>query len=245
MSIFILEDHPIQAENLKTYIEQQQEKYHKEISIVSTSRPNEILQQIPFSEHLNLYFLDIEIKKNKYGGLDTAKQIRELDSEGIIVFITTHAELAPMSYKYMVSALTFIEKSNWNKMSQAIADCLSYYYERIDENESQPVFIFSNAYTSFRMPYYEILYIQTAENHRLNLISTKQMIQFYGSLKEIQAALEDQPQFVRPHQSYIANMDNVRELSKRDMMLTFIDGKQLPISRRLSKNIIQAWKKVK
>lgn len=112
MSIFILEDHPIQREHLKKFISKVQQKYDEDIPIISTNRPDEIIEHLSLSAQINLYFLDIEIKKDKLSGLKTAQRIRKIDSEGIIVFITTHAELAPLSYKYMVSALTFIEKNN-------------------------------------------------------------------------------------------------------------------------------------
>ena len=39
-----------------------------------------------------------------------AQEIRKYDTQGIIVFVTTHSEFAPISYQYMVSALTFIDK---------------------------------------------------------------------------------------------------------------------------------------
>ena len=44
-------------------------------------------------------------------GFEVAKEIRKTDSESLIVFISTHTELVLTSYKYMVSALQFIQKN--------------------------------------------------------------------------------------------------------------------------------------
>lgn len=243
MTIFILEDHLIQREHLKKFIDKVQQKYGKDIPVISTNRPDEIISNASQSAQINLYFLDIEIKKDKLSGLKTAQRIREIDAEGVIVFITTHAELAPVSYKYMVSALTFIEKNNWDEMSQAIKECLAYYHQRLGGDNHQAVFTFSNQHTSFRIPYAEILYIQTSENHRLILVSTKQVIQFYASLKSVEDALEDAPQFVRGHQSHIVNVDHVREISKKESTFTLFNGQELPLSRRMYKNVMRLWKK--
>lgn len=128
-------------------------------------------------------------------------------------------------------------------MSRALEDCLAHYNHRLGGGSQQDVFTFSNQHTSFRIPYDEILYIQTSENHRLMLVSTKQVIQFYASLKSIEGALKDAPQFVRGHQSHIVNADHVREVSKKESMLTLFNGQELPLSRRMHKNVMRVWKK--
>src|SRR5690606_27702434 len=112
LSIFILEDDILQAQSLKQLIE----KLCFELSIPyqfieATSRPDEILNKVPHCTYIPIYFLDIEIKHEERKGLEVAQRIRELDTQGIIVFVTTHSELAPISYQYMVSALTFIDKN--------------------------------------------------------------------------------------------------------------------------------------
>ena len=73
-----------------------------------TSRSDEIAK-IAHCTYIPIYFLDIEIKNEERKGLEVAQAIRKVDPHGIIVFVTTHSELAPISYQYMVSALAFID----------------------------------------------------------------------------------------------------------------------------------------
>ena len=56
-------------------------------------------------------FLDIQMNNHIRAGFEVAKEIRKTDSESLIVFISTHTELVLTSYKYMVSALQFIQKN--------------------------------------------------------------------------------------------------------------------------------------
>ena len=49
------------------------------------------------------------MKKRK--GLDIAKEIRKKDPNATIVFVTTHSEFMPVTFKYRVAALDFIDKA--------------------------------------------------------------------------------------------------------------------------------------
>ena len=47
----------------------------------------------------------------KRQGLDIAKEIRKKDPNATIVFVTTHSEFMPVTFKYRVAALDFIDKA--------------------------------------------------------------------------------------------------------------------------------------
>lgn len=111
MSIFILEDDVIQAQQMKRLVEEICEKYRLPFDFIEvTSKSENIITNIPKAKYVPIYFLDIEIKREERKGLQVAQEIRKYDTQGIIVFVTTHSEFAPISYQYMVSALTFIDK---------------------------------------------------------------------------------------------------------------------------------------
>src|SRR5690625_1413678 len=126
MSIFILEDDMIQAQSLKQLVEEICEKYQLPYDFIEvTSKSTRIIEKIPLTTYIPIYFLDIEIKREERKGLQVAQEIRQYDKEGIIVFVTTHSEFAPISYQYMVSALTFICKSlPYDKRYHMFEQCL-------------------------------------------------------------------------------------------------------------------------
>ena len=44
-------------------------------------------------------------------GLEVARKIRGRDPYALIVFVTTHSEFMPLSFRYQVSALDYIDKA--------------------------------------------------------------------------------------------------------------------------------------
>lgn len=238
LSIFILEDDLLQAQQLKKLIRQLCQKHHISYDFIkTTTRSQEIIDEIPKTTNVPIYFLDIEIKTEKRHGLEVAQQIRAFDPKGIIVFITTHAEFAPISYQYMVSAFTFIDKSwNYTKRAEVIEQCLLHYQKQNAEQLPADDLILKNANTTIRVPFSEVEYIQTSEPHRLSLVTNDRLIQFYGSLKEIEA-LDDR--LLRCHQSFVVNLMNIQSYDATKRLITFKSKKEVPVSRRLSRKVKQ------
>lgn len=232
MSIFILEDDVVQAQSLQTQLasicQQQHIAYD---NIVVTSKADEILTHIPHCSYTPIYFLDIEIKQDTRKGLDVAREIRKRDSQGIIVFITTHAELAPISYQYMVSALTFIDKNApLEQRQRVLTDCLVHYKERNGHIAADDYFIVENAYTTVKVPFASVEYVMTDEPHRLQLVTTEQFIQFYGALKDIEQL---DTRLLRCHKSYVVNTMQLQAFHVKQQRVQLKSGANIPVSRRM------------
>ena len=243
MSIFILEDDILQAQNMKSLIEEiclkQQIPYD---FIETTSRSEQLLKKIPLTSRIPIYFLDIEIKNEDHKGLLVAQEIRKIDTNGIIVFVTTHSELAPISYRYMVSALTFIDKAlPYKKRVQLIEQCLQHYANKNLSETERDDFVIDHAHAKVRVPFSTVEYIMTNEPHRLSLVTEKQVINFYGTLKEIEELDE---RLIRCHQSYVVNTEQVQMYDSRNKTLVLQSGKTVPVSRRLISKVKSLMKDV-
>lgn len=236
MSIFILEDDVFQAQSLKRSIEEICSAQHIPYNFIeATSRYEHIINKIPSCTYLPIYFLDIEIKHEERKGLEVAQEIRKVDPHGIIVFVTTHSELASISYQYMVSALTFIEKDQPHpERMQKIAACLQHYVTKNKVEHKEDYFFVENAYTSVKVPFHTIEYIMTDDPHRLKLITTNQLIQLYGSLKELE---QIDSRLIRCHKSYLVNVQQMKELDVSGQQVILMSGKQVPVSRRMMKKM--------
>lgn len=111
MNIFILEDNFIQQARLERIIEEVKIRRSIHSKMVNTfEKPVQLLESICEKGMHNLYFLDIEIKNDEQRDLEVAKQIRQIDPYAQIVFVTTHSELMPLTFRYQVSALDYIDK---------------------------------------------------------------------------------------------------------------------------------------
>ncbi|MCH7323739.1 LytTR family DNA-binding domain-containing protein [Solibacillus sp. MA9] len=236
MSIFILEDDLYQAQQMQQLIGEICEKKQIPYNFIeATSRADEILSKIALCTYTPIYFLDIEIKQETRKGLEVAREIRNVDPHGIIVFVTTHSELAPISYQYMVSALTFIEKDLPHETRRKlITECLAQYVTKNNTLIEEDYFVVDNAYTTIKVPFSTVEYIMTDEPHRLQLGTTNQLIQFYGTLKEIE---QMDTRFIRCHKSVLINKKHVQQLDTKQQLVYLTTGKQVPVSRRLMKTI--------
>ncbi|MFB1052086.1 LytR/AlgR family response regulator transcription factor [Paraliobacillus sp. JSM ZJ581] len=241
MSIFIYEDDIIQGNQFKRLAEEICEKHQIPFDFIEvTSKSDQIIEKIPLTTFIPIYFLDIEIKKERRKGLQVAQKIRRHDSLGIIVFVTTHSEFAPISYQYMVSAFTFIDKAlSYNERYHLIKQCLSYYEVRNQTNIPTDDFIVENTNTTIKVPFKTVEYIATDGPHRLVLVTSEQVIHFYGTLKEI-ANLDNR--LFRCHQSFIVNMNQIASYDKTNRMIILRNNERIPVSRRLSSKIRQMIK---
>ena len=143
ISIFVLEDDFLQQGRLETTIAaimKEKNWSYKELTIFG--KPQQLIDAIPEKGSHQIFFLDIEIKKEEKKGLEVANQIRQHNPSAVIVFVTTHSEFMPLTFQYQVSALDFIDKSlNPEEFSHRIELALYYAMENSQKNgQSEELF---------------------------------------------------------------------------------------------------------
>lgn len=241
MSIFILEDDAVQAQQLKRVVIEICKKHQLSYDFIEvTSRQRDVIEKIPLTTYIPIYFLDIEIKNEERKGLEVAQEIRKFDSRGIIVFVTTHFEFAPISYQYMVSAFTFIDKNlSYEERYNMFEKCLLHYHS-INKTEFQADdFVIENTNETVRVPFAEVEYVKTDQPHRLALVATERVIYFYGTLKEVEQIDE---RLLRCHQSYLVNKAQISSYDAKGKEVILKSGKRVPVSRRLIRKVRQVIK---
>lgn len=240
MSIFILEDDTIQAAHLEHTIRDICEEHHIQFDFIYTTGKGErIIERIGKCIRTPIYFLDIEIRDEKRKGLEVAQQIRLYDLQGIVVFVTTHSEFAPISYQYFVSALGFIDKaSSHDEMRKMLTACMLAYEKVNEQLVPQDDFIVDNTKASVRVPFREVEYIMTSTPHRLELAAGSRVIQFYGRLKDIE---EQDERLLRCHQSVIVNTENISAIDVTERKVHLVSGAVVPVSRRLMGRVRKRW----
>ena len=154
MNIFVLEDDFIQQTRMETVITELLAKHRIEpINFQVFGKPQQLLSAVEEKGAHQLFFLDIEIKKEELKGLEVAREIREMDPYATIVFVTTHSEFMPLSFRYQVSALDYIEKEiSPEKFEKQIEEALLYANEQIKKSISEDSFFCQTKYTKIQMP---------------------------------------------------------------------------------------------
>jgi len=210
--------------------------------ILSTANPKDV--DIYMENHINdikFFLLDIEFPDSKIKGLDLATDIRKKDSKANIVFITTHEELTPMIFERKVKPLDYIAKEiGLKKIKAKLYDDLDLSFQTIDQNSNDK----HNKLTIKIGPkeccinIEQINYFESLENnHKIFVHSTSEIIEFTGTLKEIERTNSS---FYRAHKSLVVNLCNIKSIDSVNRRLIFKDNSSCDISRRKLKTLKQA-----
>ncbi|MBO0457895.1 response regulator transcription factor [Enterococcus hulanensis] len=238
MNIFILEDDLFQQQNLRRTIEKisQEEKISYK-NLIVTAKPDVLLENLTLASLHNLYFLDLEIAEYDKTGLEVAQRIRKQDPFGTIVFITTHSEMAPLTFAYKVSALDFIEKDQEEEtIIKRIRECLLLANMRIEKSISDDALIFKNKFTNLQVPYSDIYYFETTGiAHKLRLVSKNKITEFYGELSEFENI---DTRLFRCHRAFVVNLANIVSIDRTNRLIMFPNKDECNVSRRTMKELL-------
>ncbi|WP_220741347.1 response regulator transcription factor [Leuconostoc miyukkimchii] len=238
MQINILEDDIIQQQKLKRYlveIMQANNWPHQQIS--TYSRPEQLLANLTSRGTHHIYFLDVELKGSDRKGFEVAKQIREHDPYAIIIFVTTHSEFLPLTFKYQVSALDFIAKDQDAKnFKQQLENNLQHIVQQFNVDMPLDLFQFNTPKANFKIPFSDILYFETQPGTRqIILVGMTKRIEFTGQLQDI-ATMDNR--LFRSHRAYLVNINNIEQIDKVSNVIIFKNQSTCLISRRKVKALI-------
>ena len=238
LSVYICEDNVKQLGIYEKIIEKIIIIENLDMKIVlSTTKPEEILDPVQRNKNCGIYFLDIELNAT-INGIELAQKIRKYDPRGFIVFITTYEIMAPLTFKYKVEALDYIVKDDFktgeieNRIKQCILDANRKYIAEAEEQHKN----FSIEYSDkiVIVEFDEILYFETSSPHKITLHGTDRQIEFRGNLKEVEFRLDER--FVRCHKSYIININKIKQIDKKKRLVYILNGAVCNVSIRMLKS---------
>ncbi|MBO1306660.1 response regulator transcription factor [Enterococcus sp. 669A] len=238
MKVFICEDESPLRAFYKGHIERQIMIKELDASMtLSTDKPREILAYLRENrDTTGIYFLDINLGEDEMDGIILAKEIRKYDALGKIIFITTHDEMVPLTFKHKVEALDFIIKDTVESMQAAITECLDTIFEKQKvQPEKRQQYMIKTGKSERYVNYEDILFFETSPKpHVLYVYTSTGRIPFYGAIKE---TVDLGDNFERVHKSYVVNLDNVRSIDKEMLELTMHNGQRCAISRKKMKMV--------
>lgn len=240
LNIFICEDNKVYRENVRKIVEDIViiEEFDMQIAL-DTESPEEVLEYVKNSDISGIYFLDVDLKAN-LNGIQLAQKIREYDSRGFIIFVTTHAEMTYMTFIYKVEAMDYIVKDNYENLKRRVHDCIiNANNKHMCKAEEKRIYSIKQGDRVLNIDYNKILFFETAPIiHRIILHCVDRQIEFYGIMKDIDSQLKDEG-FCRCHTSFIVNRKNIKEIDKKNRIVYFANGEECLVSTRGLKALIK------
>lgn len=191
-----------------------------EIACTEFHSPLELLAEIENGTHFDILFLDVIMPGQN--GIDVAREIRQHDHAVKIIFLTSSSEFAVESYT--VDAFFYcvkpIETEGFCRlMDSAISQC---------EKERQGGLILrcKNGITQIaleKLVYCEVIG-RTLVFHMQNGINFESV----GSLNKLSNELAQYGNFLRPHRSFLINMEYIQNISYKAITLENLEKIPIP-----------------
>ncbi len=222
--IAIVEDEQNYIDKLSEYLDRYKKEYGEQLSVTVFHDGDEISSG--YKAQFDIILMDIEMKF--VNGMSAAEEIRKVDSEVTIIFITNTPQYAVRGYE--VGALDYILKPvPYFTFSQKLNRAVQKIKKRSKRWITIPV-----KGGVMRMELSDIYYIES-EGHNLIYHTESGTITSSGTMKSAESAL-DSMNFSRINKCYLVNLEHVDGVKEK---YAVIRDEQLLISRPRMKQFMQ------
>jgi DNA-binding LytR/AlgR family response regulator len=182
----------------------------------------------------DLLYLDIQMKNGD--GITTAKNIRKMDENVLIIYISGYDKYFIELFRFDVFA--FIKKP----IKEDIF--IRLFMEAIKKIASKNYY-FTYHYRSqeYKIPFNNILFFESSGRKIIINLKNGEIETFNGKLNEVENRISNgKINFLRIHQSFLVNYHLIKARSKSEV--TMINGRKLLISEDRQKRVGQEYSKL-
>lgn len=192
---------------------------NEDITYAAFQSPFELLTEIEKGIRLDILFLDVVMPGQN--GMDVAKEIRQYDTNMKIIFLTSSPEFAVESYSvgaYFYQLKPIWEESFFRLMDSVLAECT-----KTQENS----LILRSKEGITRIDLEKLEYCEVIGRTLFFHLGNGKVFESVGSLDDLFLQLKPYGNFLRPHRSFLVNMDYIQNISYRAIKL--ISLAEIPI----------------
>lgn len=222
--VAIVEDEKEDARRLLDCLHQFEKDSAETFKITQYTDGDALLQDY----HAQFDFILTDVKMKLMDGISAAEEIRKLDSEVVIIFITNMAQYAIRGYA--VDAFDYILKP---VSYFAFSERLSKAIERMKKREKKTLTIKTRGCIT-RVDVSDIYYVES-QRHVIFWHTASGIYESAGRMMDIEEKLS-QLNFRRGNKGYLINLEHVEGM-KGDCAI--VKGEMLVISRARRKNFIE------
>ncbi|GKU26071.1 LytR/AlgR family response regulator transcription factor [Clostridium folliculivorans] len=242
MNIILCEDDEKQRIDILRDIDCIIKENHLEMNVyMSTDNPYDVLKVADESLEVKLYVLDVDLNSD-INGIELADKIRNKDPQSFLIFITSHSELAYLTFKYKVEAFDYIIKDSRENQFKELSEALiKIQKESLNGDENKKFFIIRDGRSVTKIEFKDILFFETTTiKNKLKVNCINRCKEFYSKLKDVEECLDER--FIKCHKSFIVNIDNIELVNKREKLIYMKDGQTCYLSKTYTKELLEKLK---
>ncbi len=188
-----------------------------EISVITNDQ--ELIKQKIINHEIDVLFLDIEFKSDGKNGIAFANELRTLNKDFSLIFVTAFFEYSMLAYQcktfgYVLKPVTV----------QSIAPIMLRLQSEFFQEPNN--FIQLNKSESIRAK--DILFIERNKS-KTKVYTACDTFETNYSLNNMQEFLPKD--FVRVHRSYIVNQNNIQGINKNEKVILFENKLSCPLGQ--------------
>lgn len=189
-----------------------------------------MVESISNGECYDLIFINIDMPF--FNGTELGKQIGDLDSNAVVVYITSRFQYAVerASGEVVCCLLKPLEHEKIRGIIKTVAE---------KNSPKKPYHIVKVKNKTIKLLYSEICYIECCRKHIIYHTEDRD-IDTVGTLRETYSAVKDHD-FLQVHQGYIVNMEKIFDFDDSEIILD--DGRRVMMSVRKKKEVFLAYAK--
>jgi len=176
------------------------------------------------------------VGENDRHGTDTARELRDMGYAGGIIF-TSSAELSAEADE--VNALYCLpQPCDYSQFVYAMEQCGDIF-----QNARQN-FTFQRKKKQISVPYTDILFFETGQQHTVILHTASEAISFRGTLSQIAEGVCHTDNFLPVGRSFLINLNQVKGRLKNDLVMS--DGSIVQVPLRKQEDVlseVERWQK--
>ena len=235
LRIALCDDEPSQLAEIRTLLEEYLSRHPDlDARISAFTSPRALLDRVLLDGGFQLYILDVIMPEK--GGIQLGTELRRLDGEAVLIYLTTSPDFAVDSY--LVRAFHYLLKpvrpqQLWDALDDAMARMASGHAANVMLKTRDGL---------IRLPLCSILCAELAGRcvrYSLADGGSAEGAALRGSFRGAVAPLLKDRRFVLCGSSFAVNLQFVRALERNDAVLT--NGRRIPISRAFLGEVKNRW----
>ena len=192
-------------------------EFDAEISLITTNQ-KEIYENIK-NHDIDILFLDVDFKGAGKNGIEFALELRKVNRDFKLVFITSHFEYMMMSFECKTFGY-IMKPADLEKVTNVI--------KRLKEDLSFGELGLLKINKDYTLRTKDILFIERNKS-KATIYTKNSTYETCYSLNNLQHELPDS--FVRVHRSYIVNSDQISKISRENKSIYFDENLSCPLGQ--------------